>query len=191
MQRPDEAKRQAITDAAAALFAQRPFHEVRLDDVAEAAHVGKGTLYVYFKSKEDLYGSLVVEGFSELIDSLRGHAESGRGSAWEALERIVRDLVAWAKRFPHVFELMRSGREFGARPELRAKRRELTKLIEATIRRGVRDGEFIDPRPDLTSQFIPSCVRGALRFGPADIGQAALSSHILRMIGGGILRRKR
>ena len=62
MQRPNDKKRRKITDTAARLFATRPFHKVRLDDVAAAAHVGKGTLYVYFKSKDDLYRSLVFDG---------------------------------------------------------------------------------------------------------------------------------
>ena len=57
MQRPDEQKRQLIIDTAARFFATQPFHKVRLDDVAAAAQVGKGTLYIYFKSKEDLYVS--------------------------------------------------------------------------------------------------------------------------------------
>jgi hypothetical protein len=69
------------------------------------------------------------------------------------------------------------------------KRRKLVKVIESTIVRGVRSGELIDPRPDLTAQFIPACVRGTLRFAPTDVGQEALTSHILRVIGGGILRK--
>jgi AcrR family transcriptional regulator len=46
MQVPNEQKRRHITSAAARMFAARPFHKVRLDDIAAAAGVGKGTLYV-------------------------------------------------------------------------------------------------------------------------------------------------
>src|SRR5436189_5663814 len=70
MQRPSEVKRRKISDTAARLFATKPFHKVRLDDVAAAAQVGKGTLYIYFKSKEDLYVSLVSEGFTNLVEQL-------------------------------------------------------------------------------------------------------------------------
>ena len=188
MQRPDEHKRKAIVAAAAELFAARPFHEVRLDDVAAAAHIGKGTLYIYFKSKEDLYASLVRDGFTQLVEKLRGQIDSGPpGGAWETLALIVRELVAWAYRNPNYFQLMR---EHQLPPAgLREKRAELAKLIEATIRRGVRDGEMTDPRPDLTAQFVPACVRSVLRHGPADVGREALTNHILRVLGGGILLR--
>jgi hypothetical protein len=45
----DPAKAQRIIQAAIQLFAERPYHEVRMDDVAERAKVAKGTLYVHFK----------------------------------------------------------------------------------------------------------------------------------------------
>src|SRR5437764_12068059 len=72
MQRPDEHKRQLIIDTAGRFFATQPFHKVRLDDIAAAAKLGKGTLYIYFDSKEDLYFSLIYEGFAKLVDQLRG-----------------------------------------------------------------------------------------------------------------------
>ncbi len=174
--------------AAAALFARRPFHEVRLDDVAEAAHVGKGTLYVYFRSKEDLYDSLILEGIEQLLTRIQARIDCPGQNAWETLETIVREFVAFAKRFPHFFQLMRPS-QHQPMPALREKRQELGKILEMVIRRGVREGELVDPRPDLTAQFIPSCVRGALRFGPADVGQEALVNHILRVIGGGIRKK--
>src|SRR5688500_9776467 len=102
MQRPSEIKRRKISDTAARLFATRPFHKVRLDDVAAAAQVGKGTLYIYFKSKEDLYVSLVEDGFSQLVSQLRQNADT---PPEEALREIVRQLVAFSCSHPHFFEL--------------------------------------------------------------------------------------
>jgi AcrR family transcriptional regulator len=190
MQRPDDKKRQAILDAAGSLFGKRPYHEVRLDDVAEIARVGKGTVYIYFKGKDDLYGALLHDGFAQLLDRVRKHTADESTSAWDTLSRVVREFVGWAKTSPHLFHLMRAGNEMPPVPRLREKRRELGKLIEQILVRGVKAGEFDDPRPDLTAQFIPSCVRGVLRHGPADVGVDALSNQILRVIGGGIRRNK-
>ena len=39
-----------------------PYHEVRMDDIAERAQVAKGTLYLHFKDKEALYRALMLEG---------------------------------------------------------------------------------------------------------------------------------
>ncbi|MBK7404736.1 MAG: TetR/AcrR family transcriptional regulator [Phycisphaerales bacterium] len=84
-QRPDEAKRQEILAVAAKLFARRPFHEVKLDEVASEAGVGKGTVYCYFPSKEDLHFSIVESGFRSLVDQIGEALEESHDSAWEQL----------------------------------------------------------------------------------------------------------
>ena len=70
MQVLDEQKRLKILTAAAELFAFHPFHKVLLSDVAEAAGVGKGTLYTYFANEDDLYLSVLYSGFAQLIERL-------------------------------------------------------------------------------------------------------------------------
>jgi AcrR family transcriptional regulator len=66
----DPAKVQRIIDAAIQLFAERPYHEVRMDDIAERAKVAKGTLYLHFKDKEALYQALMLEGLKGLATRL-------------------------------------------------------------------------------------------------------------------------
>src|SRR5882762_4097081 len=105
MRLPDDKKRALILTTAANLFATQPFHKVRLDDVAAAAQVGKGTLYIYFKSKEDLYVSLVGDGFSQLVEKLRGSADA---PPKDALAEIIRQLVSFSFAHPHFFDLMRT-----------------------------------------------------------------------------------
>lgn len=186
MQRPDETKRITIMQVAAELFAHRPYHEVRLDDVAEAAKVGKGTLYVYFRSKEHLYGSLVLEGFTQLIDRIRPEVESPSGTAWQTLELIISDFVAWAVRTPHLFQLIKPGQLDNILPGLPDKRRELGDLIERVLRRGIQAGEIDDPHPEITAQFIPGCVRGAIRHAAGGVDPDVLANHVLRVIARGI-----
>jgi hypothetical protein len=53
----------------------------------------------------------------------------------------------------------------------------------------VKDGEMVDPRPELTAQFVPGFVRSVLRHGPGDVGQDVLANQVLRILGGGILAR--
>ena len=65
-----EERRAVIVEAAVRLFSERPFEQVRLEEVAAAACVGKGTLYIYFKSKDELYYSLIYDGFADLVKRL-------------------------------------------------------------------------------------------------------------------------
>src|SRR3989304_5899384 len=70
---PRRAKNGAqLLDPASRIFATRVYHLVTMEEVAHAARVGKGTLYRYFPSKEDLYLAIVDEAFGLLIDRLAG-----------------------------------------------------------------------------------------------------------------------
>jgi len=60
-ERRKEARPQELLAAALDLFVERGFAATRLDDVAKAAGVSKGTLYLYFSSKEDLFKAVVRE----------------------------------------------------------------------------------------------------------------------------------
>jgi AcrR family transcriptional regulator len=66
-----EPKRAAILQAAEKMFDSRRFDEVTLDEIAAAAGVGKGTLYLYFKNKEDLFIQMAVDGLDEMAERVR------------------------------------------------------------------------------------------------------------------------
>lgn len=71
--RPD--KRERITDAAIAVFAEKGYRAARVSDVAQAAGVADGTIYLYFKNKEDLLVSIFEEKMAMLMDMLRSDLE--------------------------------------------------------------------------------------------------------------------
>jgi AcrR family transcriptional regulator len=66
----DPAKVRRIIDAAVQLFAERPFHEVRMDDIAARAQVAKGTLYIHYKDKEDLFAGIMNDGLKSLVERI-------------------------------------------------------------------------------------------------------------------------
>lgn len=65
MQQQD--KRQQILVAAGDIFAARGFHKATIEQIADAAGVGKGTVYLYFKNKKGLFDALLLEGFSMTV----------------------------------------------------------------------------------------------------------------------------
>jgi AcrR family transcriptional regulator len=94
------AKREHIVGAASRVFAARPYHVVCMDDVAEAARVGKGTLYRYFPSKEDLYLGVVAGAFDLLIRRLE-RVEAEELPPAVALSRMIEAIVeTFARHLP-------------------------------------------------------------------------------------------
>ncbi len=182
MQVLDDQKRLKIIAAAAELFAAQPFHKVLLSDVAEAAGVGKGTLYIYFKNKDDLYLSVLYSGFSQLLDQLRETIDQNLQDPMQNLESVIRELVRFAYQNPHMYELMRavSWHQVAKHAEWGAKRAELRGLIESIIRQGIEGGVFDDPHPELTARFIPNLVRSVMIESSPAVDQYTLVEHILR-----------
>jgi AcrR family transcriptional regulator len=187
MQRPDERKRTEIMRVAARMFAERQFHEVTLDEIAARARLGKGTIYVYFASKDDLYETLVAEGMEQLTTELRA-ADRHEALAWPSLERAVAAMFAFADRFPHLYTLMRSGKA-PRNGRLARCRAGLSRAITGILRHGARSGEVVDPRPALTAEFVLGSVRAALLFGSPRAGKRAIARHLLRVLGRGVLAR--
>jgi AcrR family transcriptional regulator len=65
-----EDTRAAILRCAAEVFSQRPYHEVLTDEISGRLKMGKGTLYRYFPSKEELYFATLVDGLQGMQDAL-------------------------------------------------------------------------------------------------------------------------
>jgi len=63
-------RKKTILNAAMKLFSETDFHEVTVDEIAHKAGLSKGTLYLYFKNKEDLFFSIIEEKSNELFTRL-------------------------------------------------------------------------------------------------------------------------
>ena len=70
-------KKQRLMQAAETLFQTRQFHEITLDAVARQAGVGKGTIYLYFSDKEDLFFQTAVAGFDDMCEMLQQDTLAG------------------------------------------------------------------------------------------------------------------
>lgn len=79
-------KRSLITEAAVEVFAEKGFHQARVSDIARRAGVADGTIYLYFKNKEDLLLSI----FEEKMDDLLGQLGIILDGVHDPLERIQR-----------------------------------------------------------------------------------------------------
>src|SRR5262245_51077580 len=87
-EREREERRHQILEAAANVFKSKGFAAATMDDVAAAAELSKGTLYLYFKSKDDLYLALSAVKLVQIADAFRVIAASG-GSGIDQLERML------------------------------------------------------------------------------------------------------
>src|ERR1051325_8300417 len=90
--RRKRARPQEILDAALAVFAEKGFTATRMDDIAVRAGVTKGTIYLYFPSKEDVFKSLVRESIGTTLSAVVASAGVFEGSARALLEFVLRNV---------------------------------------------------------------------------------------------------
>jgi len=130
-QHKKERKRAAIMQSATALFSERDYHIVHMDDVAARARVGKGTLYRYFPTKDDLYFATVIDAWDRMHHELVEAAEGSRPPAENLYRMTVRVLAFfWPRR--QFVALLRDSMEH---PEWRSRREVVVGLVESELRR--------------------------------------------------------
>jgi len=93
-ERRKESRPAELMEAALDLFAEKGYVATRLDDVAQRAGVSKGTLYLYFDSKEDLFKAVVRQGLVPAIVEAEKLVERFEGSAAELFRQLV---MGWWK----------------------------------------------------------------------------------------------
>ena len=87
-EREKEARREAILDAAALVFSRKNFYEATLEEVAAEAELAKGTLYNYYKDKQDLFLSLMRRGF-DMFQQNVSDALEGSGTVEAVIRRTL------------------------------------------------------------------------------------------------------
>jgi TetR/AcrR family fatty acid metabolism transcriptional regulator len=190
MQHIDEQKRIRIIEIAGRLFTERPFHEVRLEDVAAEANIGKGTIYVYFKSKADLCISLFIEGMERTIAEVRARLDENGLSPQQKIDRILHALLLFSELHPNFHSMVR---ELSLTPDqrrpLREKRQELIGVIEDAIRQEISQSHINDPHPELTARFLLACVREITFHTTPQVDRDVFINHIRYILTYGIITR--
>ncbi len=88
-ERRKDARPQELLAAALDLFVERGFAATRLDDVAKAAGVSKGTLYLYFCSKEELFKAVVRENLVHVLDEAADLIEQFTGTTEDLFRTLM------------------------------------------------------------------------------------------------------
>jgi AcrR family transcriptional regulator len=100
-------RRQEILDAARQEFFERGFHDPIVDDVAARAEVSKGTIYLYFVSKEEILAHLLLEGLDLLLGDMKAVRERRPALAPEpALRALAIAYLDFCQSNPHYFRLI-------------------------------------------------------------------------------------
>ena len=183
-------KKDEILEAASRVFAEKEFREVLIDDVAALAGVGKGTVYRYFRTKEELYFETILQAFDDLY-ALLVRTSSKEVSAARRLERIARETLQFSWQRRHLFSLLQSDeRRFAMREgELRRRREDIIALFRKAIVDGIEAREFRGVDPRIAAELFRGMIRAANCFRSEDDSLDYLVAEIIGIFSRGITRQ--
>jgi TetR/AcrR family fatty acid metabolism transcriptional regulator len=143
-----EIREKQIKEAALKLFSEQGFHKTTITQISQAADLGKGTIYWYWKSKEELAFSLVEDMLKDFVRLIEG-AREGKGEAMERFERMVTEVAELYYRETEYLRLLwkfRVDRSYIFSEDYTNKVASyyvrMRRALEDLLDQGIRNGEF-------------------------------------------------
>lgn len=149
-------KRHVILKAAAEVFASRGFYGAKIEDIALRAEIGKGTVYEYFRSKEELFNELIKAG-SESFEGMLKKEIKKANSCRDKLECIIRVKIEFSQRYrllAKIVMLENIPMDDSFRNWLRELHIRYLGMIEEIITEGISQKEIRPIAPSLFAQLF-------------------------------------
>jgi len=159
-----EFRKSELLNAARAVFGKKGFHDASIEEIAEMAEVAKGTVYLYYKSKNDLYLEALRFGIGSLVHELKKRADSA-GSCLETLRLLTRTKIVFFEENRDFFRIYYS--ELGKLPAhpagltlVRDLYTEQAEVFQRVLRQGIKRREVRPLDIEKTAFAIADLTRG-------------------------------
>jgi len=180
-------RRREILDAARQEFLERGVGRPTMDDIASRAEVSKGTIYLYFKSKEEILAHLLLEGLDLLLEKMEGAVSAlHEPHPVEALRSLASAYRGFCESSPLYFRLI-MGLDRGRFEEsIPRKLHQLVlkkslqglDLVAVQVRRGAEMGVFVTDDPWRAAGSVWAAINGVLVLMAHPMRQRMLRSSV-------------
>jgi AcrR family transcriptional regulator len=170
--REKEQRRQQIMVAAKKLFASKGFSRATIEEIAKEAELSPGTLYLYFKNKDELFAALSIKILRYLItrlEKLCAEKDFTPGQRLSALKDVLYDACAFDSWILiNTFRLQASDTLQNLSPELVAEidihTHKIVAIMAEIFKQGISTGTFIDRPPTVVASVLWAVFSGAVLF---------------------------
>lgn len=165
-EREKEQRRSAIISAAEELFFTKGVANTTMDEIAEKVELSKGAVYLYFKSKEELFAAIAQRGLSIILGMFKKASSSGNNGL-ERLHAIGEEFYRFHLEYPnyfsaifyHEFHATIQHKDDTSSLEIFNQAEELMDMTTQVIQQGIDDGSI---RPDINPQMSAIILDGFL-----------------------------
>ena len=158
---PEPDKHQQIIEAAVRIFARNGYYNSRVSDIAKEAGIASGTIYLYFKTKDDILVSLFREKMAQFVATVR-KAIADEPDAVAKLRRLIRLHFEILEEHPEMAEVVQVELRQGQKFFRGASANEVSgyfNLISSVLEEGIAAGLF---RNDLPIKTVRKILFGAM-----------------------------
>ena len=157
-------RKDQIMNAAQVVVASKGYDQARMDDIVEKAQLSKGAIYWYYKSKKDIYLSLIDYWFNEYSAGVLKSLED-KDSSSEQLKSLFEYFVDQFDQNPDTFKIMvefwrTSGLDVDFNNKLQEIYSQFLEYIIDIIKNGINGGEFKEVDPRITALSILINIEG-------------------------------
>jgi AcrR family transcriptional regulator len=152
-------RKSEIIDAAHRLFLTQDYENTTMQDIMNACGIAKGTIYHYFKSKEELLEAVITRMVDARITEMENHLQTAQGNALEKMQQLIH-MSHMASAHPEWLEHLH--RPANAVIHMRMFSKTLIKLaalFEKLIQQGCHEGLFQTEHPKECAEFILSAIQ--------------------------------
>lgn len=147
--------RQYIFESAARVFTQKGYHKTTVEEIAAAIGVSKGTIYYYFKNKEELYLAIIREGVDLFHEQLAKTAEGPAGPQDKIKELIRGHFIFCGREKDLVFLFLKElGSTDFSREILADMLAKCLKVFRDVIEEGISKGVFRPVNSEITTSAL-------------------------------------
>jgi AcrR family transcriptional regulator len=155
-----------ILEAAQKVFADKGFHDATVDDIAAAAGVAKGTVYLYYRSKQDVYLAALKFGIGQMYGALVDEINKVETTE-EKLRALFAAKLAYFDENRDFFkiyysELGRIPTHPGAIDEFKELYLQQARLVETILKEGIRRKVIRSLRTEQTAFAVSDIIRGVV-----------------------------
>lgn len=178
-----EFRRAEILDAARKICASRGYHEMTVDEIAQAAGIAKGTVYLYFRSKHEIYWAMIEQVLAVLHDQVRAQL-SQPGPIEDVLRRFVTTKMTFFEEHRDLLRLYYNevnsiaARPARSREQFERHYLEQVRLLQSALDTAMSEGVLRRMRPDMTALTIFEVTRGSVMHRTRGWSRAPLQDDI-------------
>ncbi len=180
-------KKNNIIKIAANLFSQKSFHDVTMDEIAEKVGVAKGTIYLYFSSKDNLLFEILEHTFGS-IEALLEKEVNTASLAPEKLKNVLAIIIKFYRGNIDVLKILSRDEThlIQEHHDLTEKwRLRRIELYEKIIEKGIKEGSFKTRNTELAALILYGAVGAVMVFYDLDKSPEAIAEELYSEIASG------